>query len=210
MSRYFTNFPIVEYQRKLVRNVTQRSKIRDGILQDPYVFLPYTVREGEKPETVAQLYYGSVDDTWLVLLANNITDPYYQWPMDDEEFNEYFVDKYSQISGRTKADVVRWGLNTTINDNIIYWYKTLDDSDIVRVSPESFRTLFLRKEDGDYILSENGRRIIASQIVEEGWKSVRAYEYEKQQNENKREILLIDRIYRNQVVEEFRRSLRTP
>ena len=81
-------------------------------------------------------------------------------------------------------------------------------TDIVRISPESFRTLFLRKEDEVILLTEGGRRIIVRQLIPEEFRPVRIYEYEKQQNENKREILLIDKIYRNQVVEEFRRSLR--
>ncbi len=80
--------------------------------------------------------------------------------------------------------------------------------DIIRISPESFRTLFLRKEDEVILLSEEGRRMVIRQLIPEEWKPIRIYEYEKQINENKREIILIDKLYRNQVVEEFRRSLR--
>jgi hypothetical protein len=80
--------------------------------------------------------------------------------------------------------------------------------DIVRVSPESFRTLFLRREDEVILLTESGRSIVVRQIIPEEWKPIRVYDYEKQQNENKREILLIDKLYRNQVAEEFKRSLR--
>jgi hypothetical protein len=128
MSRYFTNYPIIEYQGKRVRDITRRSKIIDDLLGDPFVFLPFTVRDGERPETIAQLYYGSVDDTWLVLLANNMADPYYDWPMSDEEFDQYFIDKYSELSGRTGYDVIRWGQNETISDNIVYYYKEVDKS----------------------------------------------------------------------------------
>jgi hypothetical protein len=128
MSRYFTNFPTIEYQGKIVRNITNRSKIRDSVLADPYMYLPYTVIDGEKPETVAQLYYGSVDDTWLVLLANNMTDPYYDWPLSDEEFDQYFIDKYSEFSGKSGFDVIRWGQNTNAQNNIIYYYSVIDKS----------------------------------------------------------------------------------
>jgi hypothetical protein len=128
MSRYFTNFPKINYQGKQVRNITNRSKVRDEILSDPFIFLPYTVADGEKPETVAQLYYGSVDDTWLVLLANNMTDPYYDWPMSDEEFDQYFIAKYSELSGKTGFDVIRWGQNETTTENIVYYYKEVDKS----------------------------------------------------------------------------------
>ena len=128
MSRYFTNYPLIQYQNKRVRDISRRSKVRDSILNDPYIFLPFTIREGEKPEDIARLYYGSVDDTWLVLLANNITDPYYEWPMSDVEFDQYFIDKYSEISGRTGFNVIRWGQDETRTDNIVYYYKEVDKS----------------------------------------------------------------------------------
>jgi len=80
--------------------------------------------------------------------------------------------------------------------------------DVVRISPESFRTLFLRREDEVIIVTEEGRRMTMRQIIPEEWRPIRVYEYEKQINENKREIILIDKLHRNQVVEEFRRSLR--
>lgn len=82
-------------------------------------------------------------------------------------------------------------------------------TEVVRISPESFKTFFLRKEDGEILLSEDGRRLIVRQVIPEEVNPVRIYDYEKQQNDNKREIILIDRIYRNQVVEEFKGSLRS-
>ena len=80
-------------------------------------------------------------------------------------------------------------------------------TEISRISPESFKTFFLRAEDGEIILSEDGRRLIVRQLIPSNVFPVRIYEYEKQQNENKRSILLIDRQYRNQVVSEFKGSL---
>lgn len=82
-------------------------------------------------------------------------------------------------------------------------------TEISRISPESFKTFFLRKEDGEILLSEDDRRIIVRQIIPSDVVPVRIYDYEKQQNENKRSILLIDREYRNQVVLEFKESLRS-
>ena len=82
-------------------------------------------------------------------------------------------------------------------------------TEIVRISPESFKTFFLRQEDGEIILSEDGRRLIVRQIIPDNVIAVRIYDYEKQQNENKRSILIIDREYRNQVVNEFKGSLRS-
>lgn len=82
-------------------------------------------------------------------------------------------------------------------------------TEISRISPESFKTFFLRKEDGEILLSEDDRRLIVRQIIPSDVVPVRIYDYEKQQNENRRSILLIDREYRNQVVLEFKESLRS-
>ena len=82
-------------------------------------------------------------------------------------------------------------------------------TEIVRISPESFKTFFLRAEDGEIILTEDDRRLIVRQVIPEDVIPVRIYDYEKQQNENRRTILLIDREYRNQVVNEFKGSLRS-
>lgn len=127
MSKYFSNYPLIQYQGKTVRDITRRSKVIEETLRDPYVFLPYTVMEGEKPEDVANGYYGSVDDTWIVLLSNNITDPYTQWPMSDAEFDQYFINKYAKIARKEGTDVLAWGQDETRTDNIVYYYKEVDN-----------------------------------------------------------------------------------
>lgn len=126
MSKYFSNYPIIEYEGKRVRDISRRSKVVDDLLNDPYIFLPYTIRDGEKPEDIAFYYYGSVDDTWLVLLSNKITDPYTQWPLTDKDFDRYFIEKYSSVSDKNGYDVIRWGQDETRKDNIVYYYKEIE------------------------------------------------------------------------------------
>jgi hypothetical protein len=125
MSKYFANFPLIQYDGKTITDITRRSKIIDDLLKDPYIFLPYTVREGEKPEDIAQNYYGSVDDTWLVMLSNGMMDPYTSWPMDERQFNQYFINKYAEISRTTGGsyDVISWAQDPENTDNIVYYYK---------------------------------------------------------------------------------------
>lgn len=80
--------------------------------------------------------------------------------------------------------------------------------DIVKLSPESFRTLFLRKEDRVILRTESGRRIINTRIIPEEWKEYRWYEYEQALNDNKRNILLVDRAYVTQIEKEIQDKLR--
>jgi len=121
--KYFENFPIIEYQGRRVRDITRRSAFIQTIANNPYVYYPYTVKEGERAEDIAKWYYGSVDYIWLVYLANNIIDPYYEWPMDPKTFNAYLVDKYQDISGEVGEDVIDWIQDPDNDDNILYYVK---------------------------------------------------------------------------------------
>lgn len=123
MTKYFENFPIINYNGRLVRDLTRRNSFVKSLSTNPFVFQPYTVKEGERPEDIAYHYYGSTDYTWLVYLANNIIDPYTQWPLSEENFNRFLIDKYTEKSGRTGYEVVDWLKNETIEENILYYYK---------------------------------------------------------------------------------------
>lgn len=126
MSDYFSKFPIVQYQDVFVRDITRKNKFREQYLSDPKVFLPYTVQEGERPEDIAHYYYGSVDATWIVLLANNIIDPYFGWYMSEDLFNKYLIEKYKDVSGRTGYAVIDWTKNQTLADNVAFYYRDVD------------------------------------------------------------------------------------
>ena len=76
-------------------------------------------------------------------------------------------------------------------------------ADLVKLSPESFQTLYLRGEDNVILLTEGGRRIIIQRIVGNEWTPYRVYDYESAINQNKREIFLVDRRYLQQVNREF-------
>jgi hypothetical protein len=123
MSNYFENFPTINYQGRNVRDITRRNKFFKSVTTNPLLFLPYTVKEGERAEDIAYRYYGSTDYTWLVYLANNIVDPYHQWPLDEENFNKYLIQKYEARSLKTGYEVLDWAQNQTIDSNIIYYYK---------------------------------------------------------------------------------------
>ena len=155
MSNYFSKFPTITYNKVDVKDITRRSVFLSQNLSNPYVFLPYTIKENEKPEDIAYYYYGSVDYTWLVLLSNNIIDPYYEWPLDENDFNNYLIQKYETISGKKGYEVIDWLRNETLSDNIAYYYKdvslptpaegsytVVSDLDSVPMTEEQIQELF--------------------------------------------------------------------
>lgn len=123
MAKYFEYFPVVNYKGTRVRDITRRSQFIRKVTSNPYLFMPYTVKEGERPQDIALDYYGSVEYDWIVLMANNIIDPYYQWPLEESDFNKYLVDKYTFQSGRKGEAVIDWLKDENIDENIIYYYR---------------------------------------------------------------------------------------
>jgi len=196
MSTYFTHFPVISYNGTNVRDVTRRTNFISSVLSNPYVFLPYTVKEGEKPEDIAYNYYGTVEATWLVLMANNIVDSYTQWPMTYETFSDFLISKYSEVCGLSGFDVVAWTQNETILDNIVYYYRVTETGKEIKVSPDTF----------PYVYDEE-QNIIGRDVLL-GWTPLRIYDFENIINENKREILVVEQRYYEQINNDFKRLVR--
>lgn len=108
-----------------VRDILKRSNFIETNFSNPYVFLPYTIKDGEKPEDIAFHYYGSVDHTWLITLSNSIVDPYHQWPLSEHLFSEFIMKKYEAESGKLGYDIVAWTQNNSIIENIKYYKNSL-------------------------------------------------------------------------------------
>ena len=79
--------------------------------------------------------------------------------------------------------------------------------DDIVLAPESFRTIYLRREDRVILRTERGQKIIVKRIIPDDWVPYRIFEYETQINNNKKEILLFDNSYLNQLTDEFSRQV---
>ena len=79
---------------KLVTDLMTRVKVREKILNESMLYDTYDVPSGEKPEDTAYKHFGSSEYHWVILLTNNITDRYYDWPLSFQDFETYITDKY--------------------------------------------------------------------------------------------------------------------
>jgi len=97
---YFSKFPLMAYDikgnksYKLLPDILRRVKLRSSLSSSRFVFDKYNVKEGENPEDVAFKYYGDAQYHWVILITNNITDRFYQWPMTQPDFEDFLTDKY--------------------------------------------------------------------------------------------------------------------
>ena len=121
---YFANFPLIAYDSvgneeyklvtDLLRRVTLRSKVRSNVL----VFDTYDVKSGETPEMLADKLYDDPELHWVILLINDITDRYHQWPMNNNQFLTYLNDKYSNVDATHHYEISQVSGDTTIKINI--------------------------------------------------------------------------------------------
>lgn len=81
-------------------------------------------------------------------------------------------------------------------------------ADKIILSPESFRTLYLRAENNLILTTESGRRIIVERIVSDDWTPYRIYDFERDKNENKRNVKLVDKKYLPQITKELEIKLK--
>ena len=97
---YFSQFPLMAYDMaadgkyKLLPNILRRVKLRAGVRSGSFLFDNYDVKDGERPEDIAFKWFGDPEYHWVILMTNNITDRYYQWPLTQPQFQEHLKDKY--------------------------------------------------------------------------------------------------------------------
>ena len=102
---YFSSFPKIVYDSKgqgepkvvtnLLRRVAIRSKVKDATM----FYDTYDIKNGDTPESLAHKLYDDPELHWVILLVNDITDRYHQWPMYEQQFNTYINEKYSNPDG---------------------------------------------------------------------------------------------------------------
>jgi hypothetical protein len=102
MPRYFNNFPKLAYTRDGVTNLatdllTRIATIK-GNIDDASLYYKYSIQEGDTPEMIASKYYNDPELHWIVLVFNDIIDPFYDWPMHYQQLIDYITNKYGSIA----------------------------------------------------------------------------------------------------------------
>ena len=102
---YFESFPKIFYDSvgqgnpKVVTNLLRRVAIRAKVKTNTMLYDTYDVKSGETPEIIADKLYQDPELHWIVMLVNNITDRYHQWPMKEQQFNTFLNEKYDNPDG---------------------------------------------------------------------------------------------------------------
>ena len=85
-------------EKVLVKNFFKRAKLRTDIDIAITAFNFRSIREGERPDTLAATIYEDPELDWVILITNNITNIRDQWPLSNNDLHDYMLDKYGSES----------------------------------------------------------------------------------------------------------------
>jgi Base plate wedge protein 53 len=94
--QYIANFPNQSFNTDYVvsKNIFKRAKLRTDISNSLTAFNYYQIIDNERPDQVAAKVYDNAELDWVILITNNITNINQQWPLDNNSFYKYLIDKY--------------------------------------------------------------------------------------------------------------------
>jgi len=218
--KYFQSFPIIastDYNGNQVAltNLMLRSEVVPTLLNNPLLFYTYDIQDGDTPESIANKYYGDPYRYWIVLYSNQIIDPQWQWPMGPNLFNDYIIDKYSEVTANTLNIAVA---DVTSTQVLSYTQSTIQDYLLTLTTYESASSnttitnytidaaayanvnVLISQNPGTPVYFPNGNFV--TKTYSASTQSI--YDYEIQQNEANRTINLVNSIYVPQFEQQFK------
>tara|TARA_B100001173_G_scaffold146303_1_gene126954 strand:+ start:1309 stop:1977 length:669 start_codon:yes stop_codon:yes gene_type:complete len=194
MSNYFNLLPNFDYVSRLpdakisdyakVKNLFKRVTLREDIYSNLMFFTKYSIKGDDRPDNVANNIYSDPTLDWLVLLANNITHIPTEWPMAQNDFDRFLLDKYDNYDSL---------------ENGVHHHETVEvkDSNDVTMVPaglevsSDFTTTYY-----DYFISGMVTKLDITRPVTN-------YEYEEKIENKKRNIYILKQEYVSVVMDDI-------
>ena len=191
---FFSKFPKIDYPygNKLVpgvennyvttietTNILKRYMLDTSMFKHNVLFQDYKWKDEDRPDTIAFFYYGDSKLHWIVMLSGELFDWAHNLPMKTQELHEYMQRKWA---GKTLDGKTFSAYPSTAElGSIIHHYEV----------------------DG-YIVDRETFNAWAG----ENKKAVSVFEYEFLENETRRQVKLLDRIYVPRILSDFRTLMR--
>lgn len=203
MAQFFDKFPVVKYNMSQDGNLTKEFDFPVNILtrigfianslDNIFIYYDYVIKDTDKPEILAERYYGDPESYWIIMLSNKRLDPLYDWPLIDRNFDKYIINKYGSIED-SKTAVHKY-------EKII---KTVD----VSTNTETIRRYDITLSEYNALPNEDLNPLQLTignktALMYTYRNIVYAYDYEFDLNEKKRNIKLIKSDYYQTIKSEF-------
>ena len=194
MSNYFNLIPNFDYVSRLpdakisdyiqVKNLFKRVLLREDIYSNLMYFTKYDIQGDDRPDNVAYRIYSDSTLDWLILLSNNITHIPTEWPLAQNDFDRFLLDKYGSYDNLY---------------NGVHHHETIEvkDSNEVTIVPAGlevsadFTTTYY-----DYYMSDMVTKLDITRPVTN-------YQYEEKIQNKKREIFILKQEYVSVVMDDI-------
>lgn len=204
---YFRELPDLEYPSPLldrtssldyvtVKNLFQRIKIREDLQNNLTAFDKYQIKDGMRPEQVAEELYDSENLDWVVLISAGITNIRDQWPLSNKDIYTYAESIYGN----------------SLND--VHHYETIEVKDssgriilpkgkIVNINFKSPKPKTDTEPNRSYVefYDVNKKQIVKIYNITN---DITNYEYETILNDEKRGIYVLKKQYLQQFLTDIR------
>lgn len=190
---YFSLIPNIEYDEKPIeypfstsdfvtaKNFFRRYRINEDVFSYAVIFKQYSIKDGERPDFIANKVYGNPFYDWVILLTNNMVNAQYDWPLTNYEMTKTLEAEYDDPYGT------------------IHHYETDEIGQFaagLRVDEQFYNSTHKINIDGT-VMTKNGNEIC---------RPVTIAEWFTRENEKKREIYLLKPVYFRQFVDDFRKK----
>ena len=189
---YFRELPNLDYQSFIpidesdnacgnyirVKNLFRRSKIRDDLQNVFTLFNKYQIKEGARPDTVAEEFYGNAELDYVVIITAGIINVRDEWPLSSKDLYNYSLNIYGDFLN----GVHHWETKEVkdLNGKLILPKGKVVDSTFTIPDPDLYNNTL---NPVGYITN---------------------YEYETRKNDEKRSIYMLKQEYLQQFLNDMR------
>lgn len=192
---YFDTLPKIFYTdgngvTRIMTNIMARASILPEILKSPMLYYQYYVQDLDTPEIIAHKYYGDSYRYWIVLFANQLLDPQWNWPLSSRDFNRYIQSKYpteqEQVAIHHYEKILtQYDENTNIT--------TINT---IKISEQEYNNTI--ENTKSFELPTGPASVTTTK------RTVSVYEYEFDLNEEKRNINILNSTYVDEIEKQFK------
>ena len=217
---FFKELPRIAYQSPLshknssrdyivIKNIFRSAKLMDYVRSGAIAQQKLVIKDGDRPDTIAEYLYGDSTLDYIVILVAGITNINHEWPLQDYQVYDFALQKYGS---EEKMNEIKYYETLEIIDNQgrqIVPPNLIVDADFkidgtVNKFPSSTRYT-LKSLTGNRQLDDKDEFTVATDNIA---RAVSNLEYEYRINEEKREINVLSPAYVQVFINDLRDIVR--
>ena len=216
---FFKELPSIAYQSPLshknssrdyivVKNIFRSAKLMDYVRSGAIAQQKLVLKDGDRPDTIAEYLYGESTLDYIVILVAGITNINHEWPLQDYQVYDYALEKYGS---EAKMNAIKYYETFEIKDDQgrqILPPNLIVDADFkIYGSSTQFGTsrYNLISQAGNRQLDDKTEYTVTTDKIA---RAVTNLEYEYTNNEKKREIDVLKNGYVQTFINDLRDILK--